>query len=378
MLNRLIKFSLDNRLTIVLGAIILIVSGAYVTRNMDIDVFPELTAPTVVIMTEAPGMAPEEVEQLVSFPIETAVNGSTGLRRVRSASSMGLSIVWVEFDWSTDIYDARQTVTERLLQVSEELPLGVRNPVIAPQSSLLGEMMIISLQSDSKSRMELRTIAEWTVKPRILSIAGVAQVTTIGGDYKEYQILADQNKMNHYGVSMQELATTCRDINENSSGGFINEYGNIYMVRGLARTNNVEELGSSVIKIINSNPIRVKDVATVKIGAAPAIGDASYNGEEAVLLNITKQPNINTVLLTNEINNALEEIGKNFGSEIKLATDIYNQSEFIQTSINNVKRAILEGGIFVVVILFIFLMNFGLQLSPCWPYHCPYLYQLLF
>lgn len=358
MLNRLIRFSLDNRITIILGAIILLVSGGYVTRNMDIDVFPELTAPTVVIMTEAPGMAPEEVEQLVSFPIETAVNGSTGLRRVRSGSSMGFSIVWVEFDWETDIYDARQTVTERLLQVSEDLPLGVRKPVIAPQSSLLGEMMIIGMESDSKNGMELRTIAEWTVRPRLLSIAGVAQVTTIGGDVKEYQILADQNKMRYYNISMQELEEVSKNINENSSGGFINEYGNIYMVRGLSRTNNINDLGNSVVKIVNNQPIRLKDIATVKIGPSPAIGAAAYNGGDAVLINITKQPDINTVRLSEEINLAIAEIEKNYGSEIRMHTDIYNQSEFIRTSINNVLRAIFEGGIFVIIILFVFLMNY--------------------
>ncbi len=358
MLNRLIQFSLDNRITIILGAIILLVSGAYVTRNMDIDVFPELTAPTVVIMTEAPGMAPEEVEQLVSFPIETAVNGATGLRRVRSGSSMGFSIVWVEFDWETDIYDARQTVTERLLQVTEELPNGVRKPVIAPQSSLLGEMMIIAIESDTKNGMELRTIAEWTVRPRLLSIAGVAQVTTIGGDVKEYQILADQNKMRHYKISMQELEEASKNINENSSGGFINEHGNIYMVRGLSRTANIEDLGNSVVKIVNKQPIRVKDIAEVKIGSSPAIGRAAYNGKDAVLVNITKQPDVNTVKLTEEINLAIAEIEKNYESDIRLHTDIYNQSEFISTSINNVRRAIMEGGLFVVIILFIFLMNY--------------------
>jgi CzcA family heavy metal efflux pump len=358
MLNKLIQFSLNNRVTIILGAIILLVSGTYITRNMDVDVFPELTAPTVVVMTEAPGMAPEEVEQLVSFPIETAVNGATGLRRVRSGSSMGFSIVWVEFDWNTDIYDARQTVTERLLQVSDDLPFGVRKPVIAPQSSLLGEMMIIGMESDTKSRMELRTIAEWTVKPRMLSIAGIAQITTIGGDFKEYQILADQNKMKHYEVSLQELAESCRSINENSSGGFINEYGNIYLVRGLGRSNDIEEIGSSVIKTVNGLPVRVSDVAKVKIGPAPEIGNASYNGHDAVLINITKQPSINTVRLTKEINKAIKEIEESYGSEVMLHTDIYNQAEFIETSVNNVKKAILEGGIFVVIILFIFLMNY--------------------
>lgn len=358
MLNKLIHFSLNNRITIILGAIILLVSGTYVTRNMDIDVFPELTAPTVVVMTSAPGMAPEEVEQLVSFPIETAVNGSTGLRRVRSASSMGFSIVWVEFDWNTDIYDARQTVTERLLQVSEDLPIGVSKPVIAPQSSLLGEMMIIGLESDTKTRMELRTIAEWTLKPRILSIAGVAQVTIIGGDSKEYQILADQDKMKFYNVTLQELEMACMKSNENSSGSFINEYGNIYLVRGLGRTNSTEAIGASVIKTVGDLPITISDVATVKTGPAPAIGTAAYNGRDAILVNITKQPGINTVQLTDEINNAIKEIEQNFGSEIKLHTDIYNQAEFINTSVNNVKRAILEGGIFVIIILFIFLMNF--------------------
>ncbi len=358
MLNKLIQFSLNNRITIILGAVILLVSGTYVTRNMDIDVFPELTAPTVVVMTQAPGMAPEEVEQLVSFPIETAVNGSTGLRRVRSGSSMGFSIVWVEFDWKTDIYDARQTVTERLLQVSEDLPVGVSKPLIAPQSSLLGEMMIIGMESDTRTRMELRTIAEWTLKPRILSIAGVAQVTTIGGDSKEYQILADQNKMRFYNVSLEELATACRNSNENSSGSFINEYGNIYLVRGLGRTNDTVAIGASVIKTVNGLPVKISDVATVKTGPAPAIGTAAYNGRDAVLVNITKQPGINTVQLTSEINDAIKEIEKNFGSEIKLHTDIYNQAEFINTSVNNVKRAILEGGIFVIIILFVFLMNF--------------------
>lgn len=358
MLNRLIKFSLNNRVTILLGTIILMISGSYVTREMDIDVFPELTAPTVVVMTEAPGMAPEEVEQLVTFPIETSVNGSTGLRRVRSKSSMGFSIVWVEFDWDTDIYDARQTVTERLLQVSKELPLGTGKPVIAPQSSLLGEMMIIGIESKTLTGMELRTLTEWNIRPRLLSIAGVAQVTTIGGDSKEYQILADPYKMRHYEVSMNELAETCRNINENSSGGFINQYGNIYMVRGLTRTNNAEDIGNSVVKISNSLPVRVKDVASVTTGPSPVIGAGSYNGRDAVLVNIIKQPEINTVELTEEINIAISEIKENLGSDVIFHTDIYDQAEFISRSINNVLRAIIEGGIFVVLILFIFLMNY--------------------
>lgn len=357
MLNRIIGFSLKNRITVIIGALILLVAGGYITSDMDIDVFPELTAPTVVIMTQAPGMAAEEVEKLVTFPIETSVNGATGLRRVRSGSSMGFSIVWAEFNWETDIYDARQTITERLIQVSEELPLGAGNPVIAPQSSLLGEMMIIGLRSDSLSPTDLRTVAEWTVRQRLLSIPGVSQVTTIGGDAREYQILADPYRMNFYGISLEELAGAARGINENSSGGFINEYGNIYLIRGMARTTDPEEIGSSVTGFYNGEPVRIRDVARVKAGASPRIGSASYNGRDAVLVNITKQPGVNTVKLTHDIKSALEEIGKNSGGTYTMHTDIYNQAEFINTSVRNVLRAIAEGGIFVVVILFIFLLN---------------------
>jgi CzcA family heavy metal efflux pump len=358
MLNRLIQFSLNNRITILLGTIILFISGAYVTSKIDVDVFPELTAPTVVVMTEAHGMAPEEVERLVTFPIETAVNGSTGIRRVRSASSLGFSIVWVEYDWNTDIYDARQTVNERLLQVSDELPLGVSKPFIAPQSSLLGEMMIIGIESESLSEMDLRTVAEWNIRPRLLSIAGVAQVTTIGGYSKEYQILADPFKMRYFDVTMKELSEASRNINENSSGGFINQYGNIYMVRGIARTNCTEDIGNTVIKITNSLPVRIKELASVEVGKAPVIGAGSYNGRNSVLININKQPDVNTVRLAKELLDAIEDIKANVGDEVVFHTDIYNQGEFIETSINNVLKALIEGGIFVVVILFIFLMNY--------------------
>ena len=298
MLNRIIDFSLRNRLTILIATLLLFLSGLYVTSKMDIDVFPELTAPTVVIMTEAPGMAPQEVERLVTFPIETAVNGSTGIRRVRSNSSLGYSIVWAEFDWKTDIYHARQTVTERLIQVNAELPDAVHKPVLAPQSSLLGEMMIIAVESDTVNDMDLRTFADWNLRPRLLSIPGIAQVTTIGGEFKEYQVLADQYKMRFYDVSMNELESTCRSLNQNSSGGFINEYGNIYHIRGITRTNQVSEIGNAVIKIHEGLPVRIKDVADVEEGYAPKIGSGSYNAEDAVLLNIVKQPGINTVTVS--------------------------------------------------------------------------------
>jgi CzcA family heavy metal efflux pump len=358
MLDNITAFSLKNRLLILLGALILLVVGSFIISRMDIDIFPELTAPTVVIMTEAHGMAPEEVERLVTFPVETSVNGSTGIRRVRSSSTMGFSIVWVEFDWGTDIYKARQTVTERLFQVREMLPGGVSQPVIAPQASLLGEMMIIALRSDTLNPMDLRTLADWEVAPRLLSVPGVAQVNTIGGDAKEYQILADPYRMNFYGVNMGDLLNTCENININSSGGFINEYGNKYIVRGIARTNRIGDIESSLIKISGEKRITLRDVAEVVMGKEPAIGTGSYRGEDAVLVTITKQPDANTVRLTKKINEAVRDIQDNIGPSVDFHTDIYNQASFIRTSVNNVLTALIEGGFFVVLVLFFFLLNY--------------------
>jgi len=358
MLNKIIEFSLNNRLTVLIAAGLLIITGTYVAYRMDIDIFPELTAPTVVIMTEAHGMAPEEVERLVTFPIETTVNGATGIRRVRSNSSMGFSIVFVEFNWGTDIYKARQTVTERLFQANEQLPKSVSKPLIAPQSSLLGEMMIIAMVSDSISPMDLRTIADWSVVPRLLSVAGVAQVNTIGGETREYQVLADPYKMNFFGVTMNELIETCSEMNLNTPGGFINEYGNKYIIRGLARSDKTSELANSVVKVNKGVPIKISDVAIVNIGQTPAIGTASYCSKNAVLVTITKQPGSNTVKLTENINSAIAGIQSNLGSSIIFHTDIYNQASFIKTSVFNVMKALLEGGFFVVLILFIFLLNY--------------------
>lgn len=357
MLDKITQISLSNRLAVIIITLLLVISGIFVAGRIDIDIFPELTAPTVVIMTEAKGMAPEEVERLVSFPIETTLNGSTGVRRVRSNSSMGFSVVWVEFDWGTDIYKARQTVTERLFQVNEILPEGVDKPVIAPQTSVLGEIMIIAMTSDSISQMDLKTIADWTVTPRLLSLDGVAQVNTIGGETKEYQILADPYKMNFYGVTLNELKEVCENINNNSPGGFINEYGNKYIIRGIARTSNTDEIAGSVIKVTNGNPVKIGDVAVVTAGSAPAIGTGSYRGKNAVLVTVTKQPDANTVKLTRSINEAVSELQKNLGNHIKFHTDVYNQSDFIRTAVNNVLTALIEGGIFVMVILFIFLFN---------------------
>ena len=324
---------------------------------MEVDVFPDLTAPTVVVLTEAHGMAPEEVEKLVTFPIETSVNGATNVRRVRSSSSAGISIVWVEFEWNTDIFKARQIVNEKVTAVAEKLPVGAGNPTMAPQSSIMGEVMFISLTSDTTSLMKLRTIADWTIRPRLLATGGVAQVIIMGGEYKQYQILASPQKMNYYNVSLNELLTATKQANGNSSGGFINEYGNEYIVKGIGRTNDINELGKSVIKSSNGKVIRIEDVAVIKIGAAPKIGDASSNMKPAVVLSIAKQPATNTLELTRKIDDAVAEMRRNLPPDIHINTHIFRQADFINASISNIKKILLEGSLFVIIILFLFLMN---------------------
>lgn len=358
MLNNIIKYSLNNRLIILVGSVLLMVAGAYTTLRMEIDVFPDLTAPTVVIMTEAEGMAPEEVEKLVSFPIETAVNGATGIRRVRSSSAMGFSIVWAEFEWGMDIYNARQIVSEKLITITDQLPDGTGSPTLAPQSSLMGEIQIIALTADSTDMMTLRTLADWQVRTRLLSTGGIAQVAVFGGDFKQYQILVDPLKMHHYGVGLNELTQSVLNMNHNVPGGFIDQYNKSYIIRGIARTSDVYEMGNTLIKYSSNSPVRLKDVAEIKIGAAPKIGEGSYRGKNAVILTITKQPNVNTIDLTERIEQNLSEIRKTLPPDVLIHTDIFNQSDFIKRSVNNVARALMEGGFFVVIILFLFLMNY--------------------
>ena len=359
MLNNIIKIALNNRLMVVVASIFLLFGGSYIASKMEVDVFPDLTAPTVVILTEAQGLAPEEVEKLVSFHIETAVNGATNVRRVRSSSSSGFSIVWVEFNWGTDIYKARQTVNEKLSIVLDKMPKGVSNPIMAPQSSIMGEMMMMSLSSDSVSPMELRTISDWIIRPRLLALGGVAQVITIGGEYKQYQILADPLKMQYFNVSMNELKTACQESNSNASGGFMNQHGNEYIIRAIGRTENVEEISQTLIKTKNGNSITIGDVARIKIGGAnPKIGNAAKNTLPAVILTVAKQPNTNTLVLTEKIDEALIEIKKNLPKYVELNAHIFRQADFIEASLSNIKRALLEGSIFVVIIMFFFLMNF--------------------
>ena len=358
MLNSIIKFSLNNKYLILLSSVVLLVFGTRTAMNMDVDVFPDLTAPTVVVMTDAHGMASEEVERLVTFPIESAVNGATDVRRVRSASSQGYSFVWVEFDWGTDIFKARQIVSEKLISVSSQMPLGVGQPALAPQSSVMGEIFFVGIQADSTSMMELRTMAEWNVKPLILATGGVSQVTIIGGNYKQYQVLAEPQKMNYYGVSMTELAEACKTISQNSTGGVLREYGNEYVVRGIARSSDLETLAATYIKSQNGKPVRLGDVAEVKIGSAPKMGYASGNAKPAIIISISKQPNANTLEVTQRIEKNLAELQKTFPADVKMDTKIFRQADFIETSVNNVQSALIEGGIFVIIILFLFLGSF--------------------
>lgn len=357
MLNAILKFSLHNRLLVLTSFALLSLLGTYVAFNMEVDVFPDLTAPTVVILTEAHGMAPEEVERLVTFPIETSVNGATNVRRVRSASSGGFSVIWVEFEWDTDIYRARQIVNEKLATIGETLPLGVGKPVMAPQSSIMGEIMFVSLTADSTSMMDLRTISDWIIRPRLLATGGVAQVIVYGGEFKQYQILANPQRMGFHGVTLEELIKAGEASNGNSSGGFVYEYGNEYIVKGIGRTNSIEEIGRSFIKHSNGQIIRIEDVAEVKIGAAPKIGDASSNAKPSVVLSVSKQPDVNTLLLTDKIDEALLDLRKTLPEDIQIDTKVFRQADFINASISNIQKVLLEGSAFVVIVLFLFLMN---------------------
>lgn len=358
MLNKIIRYSLNNRLLVLVASILLMFAGIYTSLKMDVDVFPDLNAPTVVVMTEAPGMAPEEVERLVTFPVETALNGATDVRRVRSSSTTGFSVVWVEFDWGTDIYRARQITSEKLAVVGESLPQGVGTPTLGPQSSILGEMMIIGLTADSTSMRDLRMLADWTIRPRLLSIGGVAQVTVIGGEMKEYQILLDLPRMKQYGVSLDEVLTAARQMNRNANGGILYEYGNEYIIRGAVATTDVDAIAKGVVKRVDGVPILMGDIAEVKIGdKAPKLGCASVEAHPAVLLTVTKQPNTSTLDLTDKLLESVDELKKNMPADVTVSTDIFRQSHFIESSIDNVKKSLYEGAFFVVIVLFFFLMN---------------------
>ena len=358
MLNKIIRFSLQNRILILILSCLTLIGGTIITINTEVDVFPDLNAPTVVVMTEAPGFDPEEVEKSVTFPIETAVNGATNVRRVRSSSSAGFSIVWVEFDWGMDIYRARQIVSEKLTTITDALPQGVNTPTLGPQSSILGEMLIIGMTSDTVSMQDLRTIADKQLRPRLLAVGGVSQVAVIGGDVKEYQIKIDPAKMRYFNVSLDEVLSATENMNSNVGGGSLFEYDNEYLIKGDLNTNNLEDIGLGVVRSDSNGIVLIRDIAQVEIGnKLPKLGVASEKGHPAVLLTITKQPNIDTNKLTAQIEDELEEARKSIPEGINISTDIFRQSSFINSSISNIQRALIEGAVFVVIILFFFLMN---------------------
>ena len=359
MLNKIIQYSLRNRLLVMISAVTLLIWGSYTASTMEVDVFPDLNAPTVVVMTEAQGMAPEEVERLVTLPVETAVNGATDVRRVRSSSTTGFSVVWVEFEWGTNIYTARQIVSEKLATLGDALPSTVGQPTLGPQSSILGEMMIIGLTADSTSLQDLRTIADWTIRPRLLSTGGVAQVAVIGGEIKEYQILLDPARMKHYNITLDEILPAVDNMNLNSTGGILYEYGNEYIVQGVMATTQTEELGKAVVKTVNDIPVMLSDIADIRIGnKAPKLGLASEKAKPAVLVTVTKQPATNTLELTDKLDASIQDLQKTLPADVRISTDIFRQSRFINSSIHNIQQALFEGALFVIVVLFFFLMNF--------------------
>lgn len=359
MLNKIISFSLHNRPVILFFSLLLMIVGCWTAWKMEVDVFPDLNAPTVVVMTEAKGMAAEEVERLVTFPVETAVNGATDVRRVRSSSTTGFSVVWVEFDWGTDIYRDRQIVSEKLATIGSTLPLGVSQPTLGPQSSILGEVMFIGLTADTTSLGSLRTLADWTIRPRLLSTGGVAQVTVMGGDLMEYQVRIHPERMRHYGVSLGDVLNVTRQMNQNASGGVHYESGNEYIVRGVLSTRSAEEMGQALVKTTATGmPVVLADVADVQMGAkSPKMGVASVSGKPAVLLTVTKQPNTSTLDLTEALDSVVAGLKGALPADVKVNTQLYRQQDFIDSSISNIKKSLVEGGIFVVLVLFIFLMN---------------------
>ncbi len=358
MLNKIIKFSLYNRLIVLILSALMLIAGVIALLRTEIDIFPDLNAPTVTIMTESPGLAPEEVEQQVTFPIETAVNGATGVRRVRSSSSTGFSVVNVEFEWGTDIYIARQTVSERISGIAEDFQDGVETPTIGPQSSILGEVLIIGLTSETTSLMDLRSIADRVLRPRLLSIQGVAQVAVIGGDVKEMQVKLNSAAMKNFGVSLDDVLNACGSMTQNAAGGIVNDFGNEYTIKGVLSTSDPEEMGRNVVKVSDDGVVTVADVATISIGSeSPRIGMASEKTKPAVLITVTKQPSIGTIGLNESLVSTLEQLRPTLPSDINISTDIFSQSNFIKNSIGNLQQSLIEGAIFVIIVLFFFLMN---------------------
>jgi len=358
MLQAILKYSLSNRFVIIMVVLAISIFGWQTMKNLEVDVFPDLTAPSVAILTESPGMATEDVERLITFPIESALNGASDVRRVRSKTVMGFSIVWVDFEWGMDIYKARQIVSEKLMLIQEDLPDNTHLPFLAPQSSIMGEIILISVHSETRDPMELRTLVDWEISPRLLSINGVSQVVTIGGDVKEYQIQLDPKKMAHYKVNLGEVLTVCKKMNLNTSGGIINQFGQEYIIRGMANTTRMEEIAGALVKMNGDQAILLGEIANVNIGKhLPKVGESYFSGKRSVIMTVLKLPDGNTIEITDRIAKAVEEMRGSLPEDIIVNDQVFRQADFIKTSVNNVARALIEGGIYVIIVLFLFLMN---------------------
>lgn len=358
MLDRIIRFSIENRLFILIISFLILAAGVVALFNTEVDIFPDLNAPTVVVMTEAPGMAPEEVEQQVTFPIETSMNGAQGVRRVRSSSATGFSVVWVEFDWSVPVREARQTVAEKLPSLQGELPKGAGTPALGPPSSILGEILIIGLTSDRLSPGELRSIADRSLRPRVMAVSGVSSVSVIGGEVQEYSINLSPAKMRHFGLTLDEVADALENFNSNVSGGIAYDYDNEYLLKATLSTSDIEEMGKTVVGRNEGKPVTLADIAEISIGAkSPEIGKSSVNGESAVLMTVTKQPGVGSISLTENILKVLAEAEQTLPAGVDINTEIFRQKDFIENSVSNLQGSLFEGSLFVIIVLFVFLLN---------------------
>jgi CzcA family heavy metal efflux pump len=356
MLNKIIQWSLQNRLLVMIAASALLIYGGIVTMRSLIDVFPDLTAPVVTIVTESHGLAPEEVESLVTLPIESAMNGTAGVHRVRSNSAIGISLVFVEFDFDTDIFRARQLVTEKLQQV--RMPEGVSHPLLGPISSTMGEIMMLSMTGKATSSMDVRSLADWVVRPRLLGVPGVSQVVIIGGEKKQFQVLVDPAKLADYGLTLEQVTEAVTASNANASGGFLERPNEEFLIRGRARVNSPEDIANSVIAVRDKTPVLVGNVATVQVGPALRRGDGGFNTQPAVVATIQKQPNANTLEVTDAIEKTLGDLKASLPPDVVIDTKAFQQADFIRRAIGNVKLSLIEGGIMVTVVLFLFLWNF--------------------
>lgn len=357
MIQQTIRFSLQNRAFVLIGGLALLIWGAWESMRMPVDVFPDLTAPTVTVVAEAHGMAPEEVETLITLPIETALNGASGVRRVRSSTSVGSAVVWADFEWGTDIYLARQIVAEKLQLVRESLPPDVPSPVLAPVSSIMGEVMFIALGSDQHTEMEIRTAADWTLRRRLLAVPGVAQVIPIGGEVRQYQVDVRPERLAAYGITLEDVIEAVAETNANSSAGFVEQGGQEYLIRGVGRVQSIEDIAATSVGRVDGLPVLVRDIADVQMGAAITRGTGSQNGDPAVVIGIQKQPDTNTLTLTDELDRFIAEVEAGLPEGMFIETNLFRQANFIDVAVTNVLHALRDGAILVVVIVFAFLMS---------------------